>query len=229
MNITLIAGDICSFNGDVIVNPANNKGLGGGGADGAIHKAAGPGLREACKLLPIIHKEGYGPGLEPVTSIRVPNGGAVPTPAFNLPCHWVIHTAGPVWPTDPDAALYFANNPASSLAGMQMKFGVTEVRAEDLARQTLRECYKMPALVALGMGCKSIAYPAISAGVYGCPVETCAEVALGWAKDYADWPLDVTFYLHPAANLPVWAAVAKRLGIEVKVGWQEGSKAPAGE
>ncbi len=105
-----------------------------------------------------------------------------------------------------------------------MKLGVTEVRAEDVAKRTLRDCYKMPALLALGMGCKSIAYPAISAGVYGCPVETCAEVALGWAKDYADWPLDVTFYLYPEANLPVWQAVAERLGIKVR-----GSKAPAGE
>jgi len=214
--IRLIAGDICSFEGDAICNPANNAGLGGGGADGAIHRAAGPGLLAACLTLPFTVGEGYGPGLTPITDIRVPNGGAIPTPAFDLPCRWIIHTAGPVWPSDPDATLYLANNPPSCLAGQQMKLGVRGVRAEDIARETLRACYKMPLLTAVGMGCKSIAFPAISAGVYGCPVEVCADVALQLAHDYRDWPIDVTFYLYPATNLPIWREVAGMKDITVE-------------
>jgi O-acetyl-ADP-ribose deacetylase len=214
--IRLIAGDITTFGGDAIVNPANNAGLGGGGADGAIHRAAGPGLLAACLTLPFTEGEGYGPGLSPITNIRVPNGGAIPVPAFDLPCRWVIHTAGPVWPSDPDAKLYIANNPMSALAGNQMKIGVKGILAETVARTTLRACYKMPLLTAVGMGCTSIAYPAISAGDYGCPVDVCAEVALQLAHDYRDWPIDVTFYLYPAANLPIWLEVAEGLGITVE-------------
>jgi len=213
MKIRIIAGDITSFQGDVVVNPANNKGLGGGGADGAIHKAAGPGLLEACKLLPITRGKGWGRGLEPTHEIRVPDGSAVPTPAFDLPCKWVIHTAGPVWPADPRA--FVVNDPPSPLAGM--KFGVKEFRAENVAKQTLRACYKMPMLVAVGMGLQSIAYPAISAGVYGCPMETCAEVALGFCRDYTSWPINVTFYIYPELpNLAIWQEVAKAMGLQVE-------------
>jgi len=217
MKITLIAGDICSFNGHIIVNPANNAGLGGGGADGAIHKAAGPGLKEACKALPLwTGLKGFGSGLVPTNEVRVPTGGAIPTPAFDLPCRFVIHTAGPPWPVDEDAEVYLTRPVA--LAGMQMKVEATKVRAGDQARRQLRDCYKMPALTALGMGQSSIAYPAISTGVYGCPVEVCAEVALQWCRGYHDWPLDVTFYLYPEANLPIWQAVAERLGVGVETG-----------
>ncbi len=216
MHITLRTGDICDFSGDAIVNAANNRGLGGGGVDGAIHRAAGPGLLEACKQLPLHHGlKGYAPGLEPTVDVRVPNGSAVPTPAFELPCNWVIHTAGPVWPSDPDQIVFEAY--PCSLAGVQMKMGAKGVRAEDRARDILRHCYKMPMVTAVGMGLKSIAYPAISAGVYGCPTETCAEVALGWAKDYIGWPIDVTFYLYPASNLPIWKAIAEKLGVPFQV------------
>jgi len=214
MKITLIPGDITNFSGDVIVNPANNQGLGGGGADGAIHRAAGPGLRAACENLPIFEgMEGFAPGLDNAGAVRVPNGSAVPTPAFDLPCRWVIHTAGPVWPNDPDESVFIANDPPSSLSGMQMKLGVKEHRKGDIARAELRKCFKMPMLTAVGMGCKSIAYPAISAGVYGCPVKTCAEVALGFARDYSGWPIDVTFYLYPASNLAIWREVGAELGL----------------
>lgn len=218
MTIRIIAGDITKFDGDAIINAANNRGLGGGGVDGAIHRAAGPGLLGACESLPLYPGlQGLREGMRPTDEVRVPNGSAVPTPAFDLPCRWIIHTAGPVWPVNPDTPVYVPNDPPSSLAGVQPKLGVTGVRAEDIARRTLRDCYKMPALVAVGMGMRSIAYPAISAGVYGCPMKTCAEVALQWALDYIQngaWPLDVTFYIFPEDHLDTWKQVAQDLGIQ---------------
>ncbi len=218
MKITLRAGDITTFTGDAIVNPANNAGLGGGGADGAIHRAAGPGLLEACRSLPVFAgRTGLCRSRQPTDTVRIPDGGAIPTPAFNLPCSWVIHTAGPVWPKSPDEKIFVANDPPSSLAGVQMKMGVKSFLAEDQTKATLRACYKMPLITAMGMGLKSLAYPAISAGDYGCPVETCARVALSFAKDYSDWPMDVTFYLYPEENLSVWQAVAEGYSLEVEV------------
>lgn len=215
MSITLITGDITAFGGDAVVNAANNLGLGGGGVDGAIHRAAGPRLLEACKALPLLNRPGMGRNREPVSHIRVPNGGCVPTPAFDMPAKWILHTAGPVWPEDMDREMFLPDN--SSLSGMQMKLGVTKTTAGAEARATLRNCYKMPMLTAMGMGLKSIAYPAISTGVYGCPVETCAEVVLQWAHDYRDWPLDVFIYLYPASHLDQWVAVGKRLRVPLTV------------
>ena len=217
MIIKLIHGDITTFAGDAVVNAANNHGLGGGGVDGAIHRAAGPRLFEACKVLPLHGGlRGHASGFMPTHDVRVPNGGAVPTPAFDMPCKWIIHTAGPVWPKDPDEVRYVANDPMSSLAGAQLKVGATSYRVGDAARRTLRDCYKMPMLAAVGMGLKSIAYPAISAGVYGCPMDVCAEVALTFARDYAPWPIDVTFYLFGIGDRELWESVAETHGIAVQ-------------
>lgn len=190
MSIRILAGDLTTFSGDAICNAANNAGLGGGGVDGAIHRAAGPDLLEACKALPVYPGlKGLGRGMEPTNQVRVPTGLVVPTPAFSLPCNWILHTAGPVWSGDP---------------------------TDDLA---LQNCYLNPLRLALAMGLKSIAFPAISAGVYGCPQETCARIALQVANRRWSAPhsIDVTFYIFPELpNLAIWQEVASNLGIAVK-------------
>ena len=191
MRIRILSGDICGFQGDAVVNAANNAGLGGGGVDGAIHRAAGGRLKEACVDMPVLPGlKGLGIGMQPTNYVRIPTGGARVTPGFDLAAPWVIHTAGPVWPDVPDLDV----------------------------RGLLRDCYRMPLLIARGMGLKSIAYPAISAGVYGCPQETCAEVALGAVREYDAFPIDVTFYIFPELpNLAIWQETAKRLKLRLEV------------
>jgi O-acetyl-ADP-ribose deacetylase (regulator of RNase III) len=86
MSITLLTADLTRLAVDAIVNAANRQLLGGGGVDGAIHRAAGPRLLEACRALP-----------ETPAGVRCPTGEARITPGFNLPASCVIHTVGPVW------------------------------------------------------------------------------------------------------------------------------------
>lgn len=84
--LEVLVGDITKLDVDVIVNAANETLLGGGGVDGAIHRAAGPGLLAACKSLTEVR-----PG------VRCPTGDVRLTPGFGLPARWIIHTVGPVW------------------------------------------------------------------------------------------------------------------------------------
>jgi O-acetyl-ADP-ribose deacetylase len=84
--IDIINADITTLNVDVIVNAANQRMLGGGGVDGAIHAAAGPGLQDACRRMPEVR-----PG------VRCPRGEARITQGFELPARFVIHTVGPIW------------------------------------------------------------------------------------------------------------------------------------
>jgi O-acetyl-ADP-ribose deacetylase (regulator of RNase III) len=86
MTIEIIRADITTLRVDAIVNAANETLLGGGGVDGAIHRAAGPRLPEACRVIPEVR-----PG------VRCPTGEARITPGFDLPARFVIHTVGPVW------------------------------------------------------------------------------------------------------------------------------------
>src|SRR5689334_1848884 len=86
MRLQVLQGDITRLSVDAIVNAANERMLGGGGVDGAIHRAAGPELLEACRGVPEVR-----PG------VRCPTGEARITPGFRLPARHVIHTVGPVW------------------------------------------------------------------------------------------------------------------------------------
>ena len=138
MRIELVEGDITAQEVDAIVNAANSPLLGGGGVDGAIHRAAGPQLVEACRDVPEVR-----PG------VRCPTGEARLTPGFRLPARYVVHTVGPVWR------------------------GGTHNEPELLA-----SCYRNALALARPHGIHSMAFPAISCGVYGYPVEQAADIAV---------------------------------------------------
>lgn len=133
----VVVGDITTKKVDVIVNAANREMLGGGGVDGAIHRAAGPELREEC--LKLRQTAEFYPGLM--------IGEVAVTWGYKLPCKYVFHTVGPIY------------DPASK---------------EDQHEQ-LKDCYRNCLEKAIKMGCKSIAFPAISTGAYGFPKEQAAE------------------------------------------------------
>ncbi|MBD8881117.1 O-acetyl-ADP-ribose deacetylase [Rhodanobacter sp. 7MK24] len=139
MPLTVVIADITTLAVDAIVNAANETLLGGGGVDGAIHRAAGPALLAACRALAQV-----APG------IRCPTGEARITPGFDLPARWVIHTVGPVWHGGD--------------------------RAEALL---LADCHRNALRLAREHGLRSIAFPAISCGVFGYPAPLAAEVVAG--------------------------------------------------
>jgi O-acetyl-ADP-ribose deacetylase (regulator of RNase III) len=134
--IALSQGDITTFVADAIVNAANNSLLGGGGVDGAIHRAGGPAILEECKRLG---------GCQ--------TGEAKATTAGDLSARYVIHTVGPVW---------------------------GEV---DNADELLASCHSASLALAASLGCRTIAFPAISTGVYSFPVERAARIAARTTAD----------------------------------------------
>lgn len=138
--IAVIQGDITEQKVDAIVNAANNSLLGGGGVDGAIHRAAGPELLEECR--------GLG-GCE--------TGQAKITRGYNLPAQWVIHTVGPVWQGG-------SHN-------------------ED---ELLAQCYRSSFALAGEYAIKTIAFPSISAGAYGFPMERAARIAVNEVKEFLE-------------------------------------------
>ena len=135
--LEVVRGDITEQEVDAIVNAANPSLLGGGGVDGAIHRAGGPAILEECRRLG---------GCEP--------GDVKPTGGGNLPARWVFHAVGPIW------------------------HGGSEGEAELLA-----SCHRRAIELAGEHGCRSVAFPAISTGAYGYPVELAAPVAIAATKE----------------------------------------------
>ena len=136
--IEILQGDITNLEADAIVNAANTTLLGGGGVDGAIHRAAGPELLVECRTL-----GGCRPGEAKVTR------------GYRLPARFVIHTVGPVWRGG--------------------KHGEPE---------TLASCYRNSLQLAVENKIRTIAFPAISCGAYGYPVEKAGQIALKTTREF---------------------------------------------
>ena len=137
MHLELVQGDITERHVDAVVNAANNGLLGGGGVDGAIHRAGGPEILTECKQLR-------------ATTLPdgIATGGAVATTGGRLAARWVIHTVGPVYSRSDDRT------------------------------ELLRNAYRNSLAVADGLGARTVAFPLISAGVYGWPKDDAIRQAL---------------------------------------------------
>jgi O-acetyl-ADP-ribose deacetylase (regulator of RNase III) len=170
--IYLVAGDITQMAVDAIVNAANSSLMGGGGVDGAIHRAGGPEILAACER--IVARQG-----------ELAPGEVVATSGGNLPARYVIHTVGPIW------------------------YGGESGEAELLA-----SCYAKSLALAVELGLDSLAFPAISTGVYGYPSDEACRVAFAALREFcAQHPgalSEVSFvYFAPGALAEaegIWAA-----------------------
>lgn len=171
VQLELVQGDITTIAVDAIVNAANSGLRGGGGVDGAIHRAGGPAIMDECRRLG-----------------GCPTGEAKATGAGNLPARHVVHAVGPVW------------NGGGS--------GEPEL---------LASAHRRSIEVADELGCASVAFPAISTGVYGYPVGRAARIALPAAiaaADASEHVRRVVFVLFSDADLAVFRAAASELNFE---------------
>lgn len=175
--LTLSIGDITKVAVDAIVNAANVAMLGGGGVDGAIHRAAGRELYRACLEVDEVEED-----------VRCPTGEARITPGFRLPSKHVIHTVGPIY------------------------------RDDEESEPLLRSAHLSSLRLAHEHGLKSIAFPAISCGVYGYPIKKAARVAIQSCADFVTAEettvKDISFILYPRSNFsPFMDAAREILGL----------------
>jgi O-acetyl-ADP-ribose deacetylase (regulator of RNase III) len=170
MNISIIKGDITKAPVDAIVNAANQKMLGGGGVDGAIHEAAGPKLLSDCYKV------------KSIDGIRCPTGEARITNGADLKARYVIHTVGP-------------------------RYGI-----DDNPEKLLLSAYGSSLELGKLNGCKSIAFPAISCGVYGYPHEEAAKIALTACMNPKYQNIEIHFYLFNDRLMAVWELVKENIG-----------------
>ena len=179
MKVHAYHGDLTTCAVDAIVNAANPSILGGGGVDGAIHKAAGRELWKACRALPQIKP-----------NVRCLVGECVSTLGFNLKAEYVIHTPGPIFE-----------------AGRDVRFPGEERSTDEEAVKLLASCIRNSLLEALRLGCKSIAFPAISCGVYGCSPAVFAKVARGVLREHVgDLFREIHFVLFTPEELDAFKA-----------------------
>jgi O-acetyl-ADP-ribose deacetylase (regulator of RNase III) len=164
--LDVVEGDITRLDVDAIVNAANESLLGGGGVDGAIHRAAGPELLAECRTL-------HG----------CPTGEAKITKGYRLKARHVIHTVGPVWHGGG------ANEP-----------------------ELLARCYRNSLALAQKHGLKSIAFPAISTGIFGYPKEPATEIAVREVNAYASTLERVVFCCFDKATADLYRSVIARSG-----------------
>ncbi len=170
--LSIMRGDITKMTTDAIVNAANSGLMGGGGVDGAIHRAGGSAILEECKV--IVAKQG-----------RLPTGQAVITTGGKMKTKHVIHTVGPIW-----------------RGGGQGE--------PELLASAYRESLKLAAANNLS----SIAFPSISTGVYGYPVEEAAQIAIKMVAAFLDSPTsikEVVFVLFNAEAYDAYAAALEEL------------------
>ena len=165
MRLALVEGDITTQAVDAIVNAANSSLLGGGGVDGAIHRAGGPEILEACRAL----RAGE-------LARGLPTGQAVATIAGRLPAAHVVHVVGPVWSPDEDRT------------------------------HLLVSCYREALRVGDELGVRTMAFPAVSAGAYGWPLDDAARIAVSTVRTATTAVEEVRFVLFGRRAYDAFAA-----------------------